>query len=263
MDIDVNNVGYGSDRIRVVDCDTFYRVKPVKYFAINQEMSAIHADMFGCGHRELLDKEHRAWMIFRTRMYIHNLASWRTGFEAETWCQEGHRLFFPRAVTAKEVGGGPLFEAYNHWIVLNMEQGRPEKPSYLESRLRYPPTNERWFDPAFPKFPRQEDFSKGVVSRDKVHMDYYDYDYNRHVNNLSYIDWMMASFPFEHMDTYYPSFIDVEWKRQCHHGDALVVETRSKDVNQFLTSIKRIDATGLEEVVFHAVTHWKKRQTVV
>lgn len=95
MDIDVNNVGYGSDRIRVVDCDTFYRVKPVKYFAINQEMSAIHADMFGCGHRALLDKEHRAWMIFRTRMYIHNLAAWRTGFEAETWCQEGHRLFFP------------------------------------------------------------------------------------------------------------------------------------------------------------------------
>ena len=260
MDIDANNIGYGSDRIRVVDCDTFYRVKPVKYFAINQEMSAIHVDMFGCGHRSLLDEEHRAWMIFRTRMHIHHLAAWRTAFEAETWCQEGHRLFFPRAVTAKEVGGRLLFEAYSHWLILDMKQGRPVKPAYLDNRLLHSPPNARWFDPAFPKFPQEEEFSEKVVGRDTVHMNYYDYDYNRHVNNLCYIDWMMEGFSYEHLDAYYPSFLDVEWRSQCHHGDALVVETRQclTDANRFLTCIRRTDGG---EVVFHAVTQWEQRPT--
>ncbi len=146
---------------------------------------------------------------------------------------------------------------------MNMDKLRPERPGYIESRLPECGDKARLFNPDFPRFESENDYSGDLFyGGDKIHIDYYDYDYNRHVNNISYINWMLSSFPPEYKDTHLPSFIDCEWKKQCHFEDRLYVRSVSKEKgsNSFFTSIFRVTPEEEEEVVFHAVSTWEDKK---
>lgn len=72
---------------------------------------------------------------------------------------------------------------------------------------------------------------------------------------------MMSSFPPEYLDNHRPSFIDCEWKKQCHYEDTLFARTKRKNDGEekYFTAIYRLTDEG-EEVVFHAVSEWEKKR---
>ncbi|MBQ0071878.1 MAG: hypothetical protein KBS81_08525 [Spirochaetales bacterium] len=259
--VDEEQIGRGSGYIMSADCDSFYKAKVSHYFGISQEAAGVHAAVKGCGLKKMMDEEGRTWMILRTRMKLGRMADWMDTYRIETWCQEGYRLFCPRIVRAFGEKDELLFETQNHWVIMNVRNGRPERPSYVDSKLLYPDKEKYWFDPAFPKFPSEEEFQGEKLEDYAVSVNYYDYDYNRHVNNISYVNWMMEAFPFEFQNEYRPENIDVEWKKQCHYGDKLTVETTRDKENplRFFTSIKREGEDGTKEVAFHAVSEWIKK----
>lgn len=261
LTIDNENIGREENYIMSPDCDSFYRVKASRYFGISQEVAGVHATLKGAGLKQLMDKDGHTWMILRTRMTIGRMAEWMEKYRVETWCQEGYRLFCPRIVRIFDENDGLLFESQNHWVIMDTVKGRPEKPSYIDGALFYPDKEKYWFDPAFPKFEDEAAFTGERFSDHPVQINYYDYDYNRHVNNISYVNWMLDAFPATFMDTHEPVFFDVEWKRQCYLGDTLKVETirENGESLRFLTRIIRHDAEGNEELAFHAVSEWKTK----
>ncbi len=263
MTIDELGIGHDKGYFHATDTDNEYIVKPVKYFGLSQEEGGVHATLRGANLKEMMDTEHRTWMILRTRMKIERYAQWMDEYDAETWCQKGFKLYCPRCVRAYDKKGNLLFSAESLWIVMNMDKLRPERPGYIESRLPECGDKARLFNPDFPRFESENDYSGDLFyGGDKIHIDYYDYDYNRHVNNISYINWMLSSFPPEYKDTHRPSFIDCEWKKQCHFEDRLYVRSVSKEKgsNSFFTSIFRVTPEEEEEVVFHAVSTWEDKK---
>lgn len=262
MTIDEFNIGHDSGYFQATDTDNEYVVKPVKYFGLSQEEGGVHATLRGANLKKMMDTEHRTWMILRTRMKIERYAKWMDEYRAETWCQKGFKLFCPRCVRAFNKKGELLFNAESLWIVMNMERLRPEKPEYIESRLPECGDKARLFNPDFPKFDSVEDYKGDVFSDERISINYYDYDYNRHVNNISYINWMMLSFPPEFLDRKRPSFIDCEWRKQCHFEDELYARSisKEKESNTFFTTIYRKTQDGGEEVVFHAVSTWEDKK---
>lgn len=261
LKIDENNIGRDHSYILSTETDNEYVVKPVKYFGLSQEEGGVHAALCGAALKEMLDREGRTWMILRTRMTIYNYAKWMDEFNVETWCQKGYKLYCPRAVRAFLDDGTPLFSSENLWIIMNMLRSRPERPEYIESRLEEVKDKSLLFNPDFPKFPDKEEYRGRVFSDEKITINYYDYDYNRHVNNLSYINWMMLSFPPEYLDKYRPSFIDAEWKKQCHYEDILFARTIEKEDSsgEFLTIIYRLNDNKDMEVVFQSTSVWKEK----
>lgn len=262
LEIDEKNIGRDRGYFMSTDTDNKYIVKPVKYFGLSQEEAGVHAALKGAGLKDMLDKEGRTWMILRTRMTVNSYAKWMDEYIAETWCQKGFKLYCPRAVRAFDKENNLLFSAESLWIVMNAVRMRPEKPEYIEPRLPEVTDKSLIFNPDFPKFPSADEYTGEEFPSEQIHIDYYDYDYNRHVNNLSYINWLMSSFPPSWLDSHCPAFFDVEWKKQCHFEDRLYAKTVKKDGEkaEFYTSIVRKPENGDEEVVFHAITQWREKQ---
>ena len=259
-----DNIGRDSSYFQSTDTDGFYTARPQKYFGLSQEVAGCHAALNGAGLKDMLDNEGRTWMILRTQMTIGKYASWLDEFDIETWCQEGYRLYCPRFVEARDKKTGEmLFQSKNLWVIMDVVRNRPEKPSYIDDRLAYVSPELRHFDPALSKFPQEDEFTVDVTKSFKIDVSYYDTDYNRHVNNISYINWLMESFPHDFLDQNLPEFFDVEWKKQCHWGDEIRVETKKKEGSEeYYTKILLKTKTGEDEVAFHAVTRWRKRDTI-
>ncbi len=259
--IDESNIGRDSSYFQSTDTDSTYTVKPVKYFGLSQEQAGVHAALKGVGLKEMLDKEGRTWMILRTRMTINKLASWMDEYRTETWCQEGFKLYCPRLVRAYDSSNTLLFSSESLWVIMDMVKLRPERPSYISERLEPIKDKEKEFNPDFPKFPLKEEYKAQSLGIQDIKFDYYDYDYNKHINNLSYINWTFSSFPSDYLDSYRPTFIDTEWKKQCHFEDKLFVETTKKNETEeaFFTSIFKEKENGEREEVFHLVSQWEKK----
>ena len=253
------NVMTSKCSIKSMDTDCFYSAKPTYYFGLNQEMGGLHATEKGVGVEALYNREHKTWMIIRTRMHISKLAHWPEDISLITWPQEGYRLYCPRAVKAYDEKGDELFNAENWWVIMDLERKRPCKPEYIMSSLPPADKAKHYFDPAFPQFPKEEEYEGERLEPWRVKINYYDTDYNRHVNNISYVNWILDALPKEFLDSYMPTLLDVKWLHQCFLTDDITVFTYSdagfsNETPSLYSKIMRGD-----EVVFEATSEWKRR----
>lgn len=254
--IDDNNIAYDTTYVKSFSTDAFYKATPSFYFGVNQEAGGVHAALKKCSVKDLMDNENHTWMILRTRMDIKRYAAWMEEYKVETWCQDGFHLYCPRGVKALDKDNKLLFEAHSLWVIMDTLRLRPERPSYISSRLPESNSEIYHFDPNFPKFPEESEYEEKPFPIHNISLSYYDYDYNRHVNNISYINWLVNTFPPEYLDEYEMSFIDTEWKKQCHFSDNLTALTiKKKDKEEYLTQIFKDN----NELVFRATTEWRKK----
>lgn len=257
-------IGCGEFFIKSPETDCFYKARPSYYFGLNQEMGGLHATAKGVGLKKLYDEEQKTWMIIRTRMHIDKLMNWADIIRLETWCQDGYRLYCPRAVRAYDkADGSPVFQADNWWVIMDLARKRPCRPDIIKDVLPESDPDKRHFDPAFPAFAKAEDYSEEMLQDWPIEVTYYDTDYNRHVNNISYVNWIMEALPKEFLDSYMPSFFDVKWEKQCFLTDELYVRTSLKNSlesskPEIFSKIIRRNGSD-EETVFEAATEWRKR----
>lgn len=259
--VDNNNIGHDEIFVKSIDTDSFYDAKPSFYFGLNQEMGGLHANEKGCGLKTLRDEENKTWMIIRSRMELGKLAKWTDVLSLDTWYQEGHRIYSPRMIECFDKKTGELaFSSCSWWIVMDLERNRPCRPDVFKEKLPFAEKTLRWKDPALSPYPSLEEFASEPFSSNAVTISYYDTDYNKHVNNISYVTWAMESFPKEFLDANRPTLIDVKWEKQSFLGDALEARTyKSLDGESFMTKIYRKEEAGEETEVFTALTKWKAR----
>ncbi len=265
--VDEENVGHALDyTVRSSDTDSFYRAKPIFLFTINQELGGLHSIEKHCGIKDIYEAEKKTWMILRTRMEIESLPLWTDDLECTTWCQEGYKLYGPRFIDVKDTNNGKkVFSSLSYWLVMDLEKNRPARPNVFEDRLPPADKEKHFVNPDLPPLPKKESFPYQITNDFPVAINYYDTDYNRHVNNLSYINWVLDVLPHNFLDEYMPSLIDVKWEKQSFLDDSLVVRTYAdskdelkKENPKFLSEIVRIK-DDKEEVVFTSYSEWKKR----
>lgn len=254
--IDEENVGHDEFFIKSMDCDCFYKARPSFYFGLNQEMGGLHSNAKGCGLKQIYDEEQKTWMIIRTRMEVDKIASWTDTLSIRTWCQDNHRLYAPRAIEAYDkTTEERIFSSISWWVVMDLAKKRPCRPDVFTSRLPFADKDKYFKSPVLPPYPQIGEFAIELDDM-AVSINYYDTDYNRHVNNISYVNWMLDAFPKTFLDEYRPTLIDVKWERQSFLEDKLIVKTyKQENSNDFLTNILRGD-----ECVFTGLTSWTRKE---
>ena len=255
--VDEENVGHDKVFVKSADCDCFYKAKPSFYFSLNQEMGGLHANEKGCSLKQIYDSEQKTWMILRTRMEIDAIASWTDTIELRTWCQEGYRLYGPRIIEAiDEKTKAPLFSSISWWVIMDIARKRPCKPDYYTERLPFADKSKYYKNPVLPAFPAIDETKEECFDVNPVRINYYDTDYNRHVNNISYVNWMLESFPKDFLDKNEPTLLDVKWEKQSFYTDNLETHTYciDEDKKSYLTRIMRE-----EECVFEGMSNWRKK----
>lgn len=266
-----NNV-YESDFITYTyNTDAHYHARLEFYFQVLQEVAGHHAAIKGCSIPEL-NAEGKTWVVTRTKMKINRYTAWPERLLLETWAQPGHKLHFPRATRIVDEQGKQVLEAMSWWAVLDIEHNfRPCRPQEITDRIGSPSTEDtlHHFDPALGKRTTYEDAQAQDVYSYKPQIKYLDTDYNHHVNNVSYIGWMLDSLPIPFRDTYKVAEIDVSWKHQTFRTDDITVYTGAVDPKEtekedprFFHKIVRTEVDGSETVVWEATTTWRTREAL-
>ena len=266
--IQIDELGIGHDNIEVwsADTDRFFKAKIPFFFSILQEVGATHSMAVGCGIPQLMEKEHKTWVIVRAHIEVDRLPDWMETLHVDTWPEEPYRMFAPRMVEATGKDGSNVFTAISHWVVIDMDRKRPIRPTEALAYFKIPDKSQKYLDPDIGRLRIADDFKGFRLPDFKPVMNYYDTDTNSHINNISYVNWACDAFPFSFHDSHRIKMFDCHWVKQTFDGDDVTVETYSdhddplnEDEPTFFTRIVRKEEDGSLSSVFEAETKWTRR----
>ncbi|XP_057965768.1 oleoyl-acyl carrier protein thioesterase, chloroplastic [Malania oleifera] len=172
-------------------------------------------------------KLHLIWVTARMHIEVYKYPAWSDVVEIETWCQSEGRIGTRRDWILRDYATGQVIgRATSKWVMMNQDTRRLQKVSddvreeYLiycprEPRLAFPEDNSS----SLKKISKLEDpaeYSRpGLVPRRA------DLDMNQHVNNVTYIGWVLESIPQEIIDTHELQTITLDYRRECQHNDVV------------------------------------------
>ncbi|WOL03716.1 hypothetical protein Cni_G12436 [Canna indica] len=219
------------------------------------------------------------WVTSRMHIEIYKYPAWGDVVEIETWCQSEGKIGTRRDWILKELATGEVIgRATSKWVMMNQHTRKLQRVSdeVREEYLVHCPRTPRLAFPeedngSLKKIPKLEDpaqYSRlGLVPRRA------DFDMNQHVNNVTYIGWVLESMPQEIIDTHELQTITLDYRRECQHDDLVDSLTSSEvtedentngtstsmlhkqDLQQFLHFL-RLSGTGLE--INRGRTEWRK-----
>ncbi|KAK9057440.1 hypothetical protein SSX86_022275 [Deinandra increscens subsp. villosa] len=252
-----------------------------------QEVGGNHAQSVGFSTdgfatTTTMRKLHLIWVTSRMHIEIYRYPAWSDVVEIETWCQSEGRIGTRRDWIIKDHASGEVIgRATSKWVMMNSDTRRLQKVNddirdeYLifcpkTLRLAFPEENNS----SLKKIAKLEDPAEystlGLVPRRA------DLDMNKHVNNVTYIGWVLESIPQEVIDTHELQTITLDYRRECQHDDIVDSLTSpesavskpegingcanppngSEDLSQFL-HLLRSSGDGLE--LNRGRTEWRKK----
>ncbi|XP_061358309.1 oleoyl-acyl carrier protein thioesterase 1, chloroplastic [Gastrolobium bilobum] len=165
------------------------------------------------------------WVTARMHIEIYKYPAWSDVVEIETWCQGEGRVGVRRDFILKDHATDQVIgRATSKWLMMNQDTRRLQKVSddVREEVLMFCPREPRLAIPeedsnCLKKIPKLEDPAQssrvGLVPRRA------DLDMNHHVNNVTYIGWVLESMPQEIIDSHELQSITLDYRRECQRND--------------------------------------------
>ncbi|KAL2631106.1 hypothetical protein R1flu_015792 [Riccia fluitans] len=226
-------------------------------------------------------KRHLIWVTTRMHIEIDEYPVWGQVIEIDTWFQGEAKIATRRDWLIRHEDGRIIGRATSVWVMMNTDTRRlcriPDdvRAEYMD----FVPLPPRWAIPG----------DNTAAVRKIGALDEYEYvkspllarrsdlDMNQHVNNVTYMGWMLESMPPEVVETHELSSITLDYKRECKHDDVVesltspeAVETespgsemngtvvrKSVDIPEQFTHLLRLAKCGTE--INRGRTEWRKK----
>ncbi|XP_047971018.1 oleoyl-acyl carrier protein thioesterase, chloroplastic-like [Salvia hispanica] len=172
-------------------------------------------------------KYHLIWVTARMHIEIYKYPAWSDVVEIETWCQSEGRIGTRRDWILKDYTTGEVIgRATSKWVMMNQDTRRLQKVTdeVRDEYLVYCPKTLRL------AFPEENNASLKKIAKLDDPADHYkvglvprraDLDMNQHVNNVTYIGWVLESMPQEIIDSHELQTITLDYRRECQHDDVV------------------------------------------
>lgn len=204
------------------DVDFQKKLKLSALFSYFQDVASEAASRLGVGIDTLQEKHGIAWVLMRLRVDMERMPSWDEEITIETWPQEPKRFEFERDFLVKDKDGKVIIRAVSSWVMIDLKERKLVKASAIS--LQYPDKiTDRAMDVKLRKL-------KGTDAMHTVYkkvIGYSDIDFNGHLNNSRYIDYMMDCFPMEDHRNYEPVSLEVNFIHEALPGDTIVMKQGS------------------------------------
>lgn len=220
-----------------------------------QEAATIHAAKLGVSVESLIDGG-CAWVLSRMRLVMERWPVADDQVVIETWPEALNRLTTERRFEIRD-GDGRLFgSAMTLWLVLDLERRRPIRvPSRIVDALARHEVGDQPARPEKLEAPDPVEFETEFTVRRS------DLDLADHVNNTSYVEWLVEAVPDAVWANHALAELDVSYLSECHRGASIgsEVSTRCRgagvDIEHQL--VRRSDG----EAVARARTRWRTAAT--
>ena len=196
-----------------------------------QEAAGVSAARLGWGI-QALQSEGLTWMLSRLRVNVSRYVPWGETVAVRTWPSgvKG-RLIAKRCFLGLDGGGAELFRASSEWLYVDMAAQKIAKLPESFASLVPPGTPDFELPDIGGKFAHlpSVDGSAAILTRHS------DLDFNDHVNNVHYVEWMLevgggrraTALPEEGMlscASESPAEFDIVFRQAAKAGESLMSE---------------------------------------
>jgi acyl-ACP thioesterase len=154
------------------------------------------------------------WVLSRLSVFLERRPVYGEAVTVRTWPRGWEKLFAVRDYDIQDPTGRPLVRGRSGWLILDMEKRRPLRVQQIVETL---PRNEgiNAFSAAASGLAAQEHLEKtGIRSAA-----YSDIDYNGHVNNTRYIQWIQDIIPREILEKAEQMRLDINYLSEVKPGE--------------------------------------------
>lgn len=204
--------------VRTYECDNQYRAKLSSLVNYMQDMAGVHSGSVGLGAEEMI-KMNLAWVLYKWKIRIYQYPKLNSTVRVRTWSSHMDKMHAHRCFILYDEKGTVIGEALSVWVMLDFAKRAvcPIPPAFLEV---YPSTEETVpFSNEFTNNPLP--LADTLLSQCDFTIQRHDLDYNRHVNNVKYIDFLLDTIPEELLAEKQIYDLEVVYKKEFSLGDSL------------------------------------------
>ena len=200
-----------------------------------QEAAILHADSVGFGTRDL-HKLGLFWAINRWAIVVNKYPVSHEEVIVQTWVSSQKGPFTEREYHMFDGSGKEsLVRASSLWFAVDLDKRKPVPISKITERLPVIPGKK-----SYPNMPEKVKSYDSLVESGRVRIKLLDLDYNRHANNVKYLEWILSTLDSDRYQHQEIRSISINYIAEAliEHGE-VVVETRkfsdTRDFHQIVT----------------------------
>jgi acyl-ACP thioesterase len=180
-----------------------------------QDLASLHASMLGVGIKQLWE-QNLTWFLSGTRLQINSLPIFGDIIIGKTWPSAQQNKLALREFQFLNHDGDSVAVATTSWFLINVKNKIPVDPKEFLKKLKV--ESSRVIQDPFEKLP--EFFAAENEAVFEVRLS--DLDVNKHVNNVSYIEWALESIPLDNIRNQFPADIIAYYKKEAFYGDCII-----------------------------------------
>lgn len=236
--------------VRSYEVDPQGRLSMISVCNYLQNAASRHAHELGVALEHLLPGRH-TWVLSRLKLKMESWPQWRDNIQIYTWPSGVQRLFALRDFRLTQGEDTAFCSAISGWLVIDAETRKPMRVKPFVDKI-----SNVTFDRALPdKLNKlspldRHEYAQGLRVRRR------DLDVNRHVNNVSYVEWLIESIPEEVASAGVMTGLEINFMQEAFLGETVISRCRpmNKNRTEFFHDVIR-EKDGRELV--RARTFWR------
>ena len=202
-------------RIRFWDVDKTDQLTLSSTFDFFQEAAIAHADHLGVG-KKVFEEKQQAWILSRMSVLIDRRPRKDEIITIRTWPRGPEKLLVLRDFDILDQNSNVIVRGRSAWLILDMEKHRPLRPQPVVEDM---PLNEG--RDALPGGAQGIDSESDLVKVYDRKAGYSDIDYNGHVNNARYIQWIQDALDPDVLYNANKMRLDINYLSEVKPGESI------------------------------------------
>jgi acyl-ACP thioesterase len=188
-----------------------------------QDAASKHAQALGVSVRRLLS-ENYTWLLSRLKIKIVSYPGINDRIQIATWPSGTRRLFALRDFELRNGSDQVIAAAVSAWLVIDVQRRRPVRILPFVERLK-PLEGHHVLSDTLDKLPglKNRSYEKKFNAR------YGDLDINQHVNNVSFVEWLVEGVPSSLLNTSVPAQLEINFLAEAFYEDCILAACHPRD----------------------------------
>ena len=204
------------------------------------DSAAAHADSNGFGF-EAVSRLQKAWVLSRFKLEMFRYPVYGQHIRIKTWVRSAEGFFSERDYQILDEKDRVLGGALSSWAAIDLQTRRPTRVENIPREMDTHP-EMRGLESELGKLPE----CKSAEANWANEVNFTDLDLNGHVTTVKYIDWILASYPYEFLSKHMANKLEVQFMKETFRGYQVAVFGQEEDSLTRLHNIRRLDEKNTE-----------------
>lgn len=206
------------------DIDLKKELKLSTLFSLFQDASSEASEKLGFSIDRLENEFGLAWVLMKMRVDLIRSPKHGEVITMETWPLDPARLSFDRDFLVKDSNGEIIIKAISTWVIMDLEERKIDR--YNRAGINYPTSSQ---DRAIDAKLKRLKAKKPLETAYKKMIGYSDIDFNGHLNNAKYIDYIMDCFDVSEHKKFKIDSLEVHFTNEAFPGEEISLQKDTSD----------------------------------